>query len=58
MTHMLLFYHPRFIELDEPWVRLLLKAEMEERGKNGRSCLAYLFFSPHFLDLDLNCKEF
>ena len=58
ITHMLLKYRPRFLELDTKWVDALLEAEEDLEDIYGRFNLMYLFWSEKFEDIDFGCRRF
>ena len=45
ITHLLLLFNPRFLELDLPWVDSLLNEEIDIIGKYGLTSLACLLQS-------------
>ena len=45
MAHLLHLFHPRFLELEEPWVDKLLEAEWDLKDKGRMNCLMYLLMS-------------
>ena len=58
MTHLLLFYHPVFLNLDEPWVIKLLEAEKNILCNNGMTSLMCLMRSLHIEELEPECDNF
>ena len=45
MTHLLVWLHPRFLELDEKWVDALLAAEQDELDDDETCALSLLLLS-------------
>ena len=47
ITHLLLEYHPRFLELDARWVDALIEAEGDMKDTYGNCNLMFLFMSTN-----------
>ena len=45
MSHLLAWFYPRFLELEDQWVDLLLDAERDHLDKNGSTCIMNLLVS-------------
>ena len=58
MTHLLHRFHPRFLELDESWVDMLLDKEWDLKDEWERNCLMHLLESERLQDLDFGCRRF
>ena len=58
MTQLLLYNHPTFLHLQEPWVDELLQKERGVKDKNGKNCLVYLLDSKKLRELDFENERF
>ena len=58
MLHLLIFYVPRILELQERWVDLLIEAEGALDGKGGMCLISCLFRSRKLQKFNFNCKRF
>ena len=58
ITHLLLCYHPRFLELDSKWVDALFEAERDIKDESGWSSLMYFFNSNGLDGFDFRSRRF
>ena len=58
ITHMLHWFHPRFLELDAKWVDALIEAEGDMKSTFGNYNLTYLLMSEKLDNFDFSCRRF
>jgi len=58
ITHLLHWFHSRFLELDARWIDALIEAEGDMKNRIGKCNLVYLFASKRHNDFDFGCRRF